>query len=270
MGGPGSGRKGGARDAKGQFTIEGAIAITTAEAVADVEKLEGKVDELTGATDRNSTALDKNTQEMDDNTDSKKKNTSETGDAVAGLDTYAISLQIATSALNQTTGALNKMIGGLAETRFLSEETAQDWQKNVRILEFFTGAMELALAVTLLLNFAGYTLSGAATAMAGGFTAAATSISAAAVASWAFMAPWIPLIILVTAFVAAIYLIATNLDGLAKLLDIVANGFKKLAIGIEEVFGFTTGLTSSVTGLGDALTDNPVTKMISKAGGAIF
>ena len=62
----------------------------------------------------------------------------------------------------------------------------------------------------------------------------------------------------------------SNLEGLAKILGVVTDGFKTLAGWIQEVFGFTTGLTSSLTALGDAFTDNPVTKLLSKAGGAIF
>ena len=35
----------------------------------------------------------------------------------------------------------------------------------------------------------------------------------------------------------------------------------------KQLFDMVTGLTSSLGSLGDAFTDNPVTKLISKAGG---
>ena len=47
------------------------------------------------------------------------------------------------------------------------------------------------------------------------------------------------------------------------------DGFASLASIASNAAGVVSGLTSSITGLGDAFTDNPMMKMLGKAGGAL-
>ena len=73
MGGPGSGRRGGSRDAGGRFTMEGAITIAVAEAVDNVELLADQTQKLTQILDNNSGALDENSQSLEKIVVKKKK-----------------------------------------------------------------------------------------------------------------------------------------------------------------------------------------------------
>jgi ABC-type multidrug transport system fused ATPase/permease subunit len=260
MGGPGSGNPGQARGAGGRFVISGAITIATAEAVEDQTK------KLTEVLDRNSDALDENSNSLERNTQEKGENNDKTGDSIEDLDTYAINLQVATSALNQSTGALMKMVSGLEAWGAINEDTASMLQDQIRKLEFFTGALELGLAVTLLLNFAGYSLTGmfaGATTAAGG---AATAMGGFATATYAALAPFAPIILAVVAFVAVIIFLLKYVDEIDAMLGKFRDSMSGVFAITDLTAGVVTGLASNLKGLGDALTNNPITGLLSKAG----
>tara|TARA_R100001510_G_scaffold34849_1_gene31355 strand:- start:3958 stop:4770 length:813 start_codon:yes stop_codon:yes gene_type:complete len=270
MGGPGSGRRGGARDAGGRFTMEGAISITVAEAVDNVELLADQTQKLTQILDKNSGALDENSQSLDKNSNEKVENSDKTKQNINDLDVYAVNLQVATSALNQSTGALMKMTSGLEAAGVLTAEQAAQTQKYIRVLEIFTGAMELALSVTLILNFFGYSLTAAMTAAAGGVGTLTTSLVSAAAASYAFLAPWAPLIFIVTVVLAVLLLLQLELDILGKAIGMMNAGLSQMVNSLGAVLGLASGVTSAFGSLGDALMDNPMSKTLLKAGGSVF
>tara|TARA_R100001086_G_scaffold91116_1_gene45063 strand:- start:231 stop:1043 length:813 start_codon:yes stop_codon:yes gene_type:complete len=270
MGGPGSGRRGGARGADGRYVMEGAISITVAEATDNLELLEGQVKKLTQVLDNNSSALDENSQALDKNTQEKDDNNSSTGKGINEIDGYAVNLQIATSALNQTTGALMKMTSGLEAANIITAEQAQTYQRYIRILEIFTGAAELALAVTLLLNFAGITLTQAIGGASGAFSVLTASLVKAAAASYAFLAPWVPLILIVTAVITVLLILQFEFDIIGKAIGMMNAGLSQMVDSLSAVSGLITGLTSGISGFGDSIRDTPVVKGLLKAGGSVF
>ena len=270
MGGPGSGRRGAARDAGGRFTMEGAITVTVAEAVDNVELLADQTQKLTQILDKNSGALDENSQSLDKNSQEKEENNKKTGKGIEEIDAYAINLQVATSALNQSTGALMKMTSGLEAANLRTAEQAAQYQKNIRVLEIFTGAMELALSVTLLLNFAGYSLTGAMTAAAGGVGTLTGALLNGAAASYAFLAPWAPLIAIIAVVLAVLFLLQFELDILGKAIGMMNAGLAQMVDSLGAVAGLVSGVTSAFGALGDSLTDNPLSKTLLKAGGSVF
>tara|TARA_Y100000401_G_scaffold50387_1_gene39320 strand:- start:4316 stop:5128 length:813 start_codon:yes stop_codon:yes gene_type:complete len=270
MGGPGSGRRGGARDAGGRFTMEGAITVTVAEAVDNVELLADQTQKLTRILDKNSGALDENSQSLDKNSSEKEENSDKTKQNINDLDVYAVNLQVATSALNQSTGALMKMTSGLEAAGALTAEQAAETQRYIRVLEIFTGAMELALSVTLILNFFGYSLTAAMTAAAGGVSTLTTSLVSGAAASYAFLAPWAPLIALITVIVAVLFILQMQFDILGKAIGMMNAGLAQMVDSLGAVAGLVSGVTSAFGALGDSLTDNPLSKTLLKAGGSVF
>lgn len=274
MGGAGSGNpnagKGQPRNAAGQFTIEGAITIAVAEAVDNVELLADQTQRLTQILGNNSGALNENSQSLDKNTQEKEENNKKTGKGIEEIDAYAINLQVATSALNQSTGALMKMTSGLEAANIISAEQAAQYQKNIRVLEIFTGAMELALSVTLLLNFAGYSLTGAMAAASAGVGTLTTSLVGAAAASYAFLAPWAPLIFIVVAVVAALLILQFEFDIIGKAIGMMNLGLSQMVDSLGAVMSLASGVASAFGSLGDALTDNPLSKTLLKAGGSVF
>ena len=270
MGGPGSGRRGAARDAGGRFTMEGAISVTVAEAVDNIELLADQTQKLTQILDKNSGALDENSQSLDKNSQEKEENNKKTGKGIEEIDAYAINLQVATSALNQSTGALMKMTSGLEAANIISAERATELQKNIRVLEIFTGAMELALSVTLLLNFAGYSLTGAMTAASAGVGTLTGALLNGAAASYAFLAPWAPLILIVAAVVTVLLILQFEFDIIGKAIGMMNLGLSQMVDSLGAVMNLVSGVTSAFGSLGDALTDNPLSKTLLKAGGSVF
>ena len=78
-----------------------------------------------------------------------------------------------------------------------------------------------------------------------------------------------PFVLVGFIIVGVVFLIMSNLEGLKKIVDGVVDGFASLASIASNAAGVVSGLTSSITGLGDAFTDNPMMKMLGKAGGAL-
>ena len=275
MGGPGSGRRGGARIPKGQagagqFTIEGAIAITTAEAVEGVQKLDREVENLTGAVEKSSNAIDENTKEIDENTDSKKKNKDETGDLKDEQFELQIALQLSVSALNQMTGALLKVVGAMEQLNLVSEETAEKSRNVIAALEILVGVLEFILTLFLLVVTANYILNSSMVASAigtGGLTVAMLGLGKAVAI---ILIQFAPLVIFLAAIAYGFKILFDTLRGNTEAIDAIDRQLGKLRDLLSDIVGLTSGLTSGIGALGDVVRDNPATKFLSKAGGSIF
>jgi len=148
MGGPGSGRHGGARDAStGKFITVG-LDITGADKVSQkLEQVSESTKKLKDSTKDGTAATDANTTSTDKNTGSKSRNRQEQNNLIDAQTKSVIMLQASTSALNQGVGATYKMIAGLEAMGAMTTEQAQAMQKFVRQLEFFTGLLELGLSI---------------------------------------------------------------------------------------------------------------------------
>lgn len=93
-----------------------------------------------------------------------------------------IIIQGATSALNQMTGGVYKTIGGLEAMGLLNEEDARQLQEKARIVEFFTGVLEIILSVyTLYIAYGAY-VSATTTGITAAKTAETSSVMANTVA----------------------------------------------------------------------------------------
>lgn len=275
MGGPGSGRRGGARIPKGQagagqFTIEGAIAITTAEAVEGVQKLDREVENLTGAVEKSSDAIDENTKEIDENTDSKKKNKGETSNLKDEQFELQIALQLSVSALNQMTGALLKVVGAMEQLNLVSEETAEKSRNVIAALEILVGVLEFILTLFLLVVTANYILNSSMVASAigtGGLTVAMLGLGKAV---GIILIQFAPLVIFLAAIAYGFKILFDTLRGNTEAIDAIDRQLGKLRDLLSDIVGLTSGLASSIGALGDVVRDNPATKFLSKAGGSIF
>ena len=246
------------------------VVMDAEDAIIKTQQLDGEVDNLTtsmteleGATERTRTAGKEFSSSFDDAADSLEDVDMANLKAMAGM-------TMMVSALNQVTGGVYKTVGGLEAWGFVNEEQAKSLQDHARKLEALTGPLEIIISLEILATMMGKPFLATLWAKVPAFTGVGAAATTAATGVWAFMAPLLPFVVLGLIVVGVIFLIMSNLEGLAKILGVVTDGFKTLAGWIQEVFGFTTGLTSSLTALGDAFTDNPVTKLLSKAGGAIF
>lgn len=246
------------------------VVMDAEDAIIKAQQLDGEVDNLTtsmteleGATANVATTGKTFSSSFDDAADSLEDADMANLKAMAGM-------TMMVSALNQVTGGIYKTIGGLEAAGAINEDQARAWQKTARVLELFTGPLEILISLEIMATMMGKPFLATLWAKVPAFNAVGISASGAATAVWAFMAPLLPFVVLGLIVVGVIFLIMSNLEGLAKILGVVTDGFKNLAGWLQEVFGFTTGLTSSLTALGDAFTDNPVTKLLSKAGGAVF
>tara|TARA_R110000824_G_scaffold243091_2_gene431732 strand:+ start:844 stop:1635 length:792 start_codon:yes stop_codon:yes gene_type:complete len=261
MGGMGSGVKGSGEGVYIQVYME------AGEAISSASKLDGKVNEVTESFKQMQLAG----QEF----------SGTAGDVTAGYDDMAdgtknleesqlkamVGMTMVVSGLNQLTGSLYKTIGGLEAAGVINEDQARAWQKNARMVELFTGPLEFAISLMILYQAASLPMVASLWAKVPAFSAVGASAMTAAVGVWAFMAPLLPFIAVALIVVGVIFLIMSNLDLLTKGIGLVTDGFKAYLEIIMGVVDMVTGLTSSFSALGDAFTDNPVTKMLSKAGG---
>jgi len=168
--------------------------------------------------------------------------------------------------LNQLTGSLYKTIGGAEAFGLINKEQAAQLQENARVIELLTGPLEFLISMYIL--YAGATaLAGVANiSLAGSFgtvTAAATSM---ALATAAAMAPLLVGVAIGLAVVAVFTLVFHAFKRQAEIIAFVKDGAEKLVSVFMQIA--TVGITAgqSVRGLGDALTDNPLSKSLLKAG----
>jgi len=270
MGGPGSGRPKTSSNTGGggRYTIEGEVTMTVVDAIAPMQELKTEVD-----------GVSRSVKKLDNDMDSVEWVKMHTGAEIAAekqknlelanINTM-VTLQSLTAASNQLTGATYKMIAGLEATGKISTERAADLQNTARQAELLTGAFEFLLAIEILLNVAGMSMLPVLT----GITAGMTGVAAA---TWAAVAPlliftgYVLLVVGVVAIMIGIlYLVHKHWNEIANVIGVVNAGFQQMLDIVLSATGAITGLTSALGSIGDAFTDNPVTKGLAKAGGAIF
>ena len=270
MGGPGSGRKGARRNPKGQMMKEADLTFTVVAeadgATAAIENLDATVDNLTMSFQQ----LDNNFEATSKSMNTYTLETDKAADATDKLEMETLGAMAAAtmmvSGLNQLTGSLYKTIGGLEAAGLRNEEQARQLQEHARKIELLTGPLEFLISMYIL--YAGATaLAGVANiSLAGSFgivTAAATSM---ALATAAAMAPLLVGVAIGLAVVAVFTLVFHAFKRQAEIIAFVKDGAEKLVSVFMQIA--TVGITAgqSVRGLGDALTDNPLSKSLLKAG----
>ena len=249
MGGPGSGNPGQARIPKGQpgagqFVIAGAVAITTAEAVESVQKLDKEVEGLTDSVEKNSDALDENTKETDENTDSKKKNKEGTEDLKNEQFELQIALQLTVSALNQTTGALLKVVGAAEQLGAISDESAEATRRFISRLEILVGVLEFVLSVFLLFVTTQYILNSGMVASAigtGGLTAAMLGLGKAVAIT---LLQFAPLIIFLAAIAYGFKILIDNFKAATVAADMLNEGLDRMEDLVNRLINGVRGLGS--------------------------
>ena len=270
MGGPGSGRKGARRNPKGQMMKEADLTFTVVAeadgATAAIENLDASVDDLTMSFQQ----LDNNFEATSKSMNTYTLETDKAADATNELQMETLGAMAAAtmmvSGLNQLTGSLYKTIGGLEAAGALNEDQARQFQENARVIELLTGPLEFLISMYILYA-GGVALAGVANvSLAGSFgtvTAAATSM---AVATAAAMAPLLVGVAIGLAVVAVFTLVYHAFKRQAEIIAFVKDGAEKLVSVFMQIasVGITAG--QSVRGLGDALTDNPLSKSLLKAG----
>ncbi len=262
MGGLGSGIPGGAGDG-----VYIRIVADADEADQNLSKLEGSIDDVTHSFQQMENAGQEVTTTMGKVSAGYEDVGDSAGTAGTEINAFMINATMAVSGLNQLTGSLYKTIGGLEAAGAINEETAKSWQENARKIEILTGPLEFLISLMILKQAYDAGFLASLWAQVPAFTAVGTTASWAATGLWAFMAPILAFIIPVLAVVAVIVLLVQNWD---KVTEALKKAMMPLLMVVDlhkQLFDMVTGLTSSLGSLGDAFTDNPVTKLISKAGG---
>jgi len=270
MGGPGSGRKGSARGADGRFVMAGEITMVVVGAVESIKSLTAENEKLKRSLNSTTESMKTNKDVSKDLQKAINKSAKEMGDMELASIKTMVTLQSLTSASNQLTGATYKMIAGAEASNFIDQERAVQLQETARRVELLTGAFEFLLAIEILLQVAGWSMMPTLTAITGG-------MAGVAAATWAAVAPmiiftgWVLLVVGVFAIlIGIIYIAVKHWEDIAKMIGVVNAGFTQMLDLVLGATGAVTGLTSSLGGIGDAFTDNPVTRGLAKAGGAIF
>jgi len=270
VGNKNSGRRGARRNPKGQMMKEADLTFTVVAeadgATASIENLDSTVDNLTMSF-----------QQLDDNFKATSKSmntytleTDKAADATNDLQMETLGAMAAAtmmvSGLNQLTGSLYKTIGGLEATGLINEEVARSWQENARMIELLTGPLEFLISMYILYVGAAALSGVASVALGGSFAAVTAAASAAAVAIGAALAPLLVGVAIGLAVVAVFTLVYHAFKRQAEIIAFVKDGAEKLVSVFMQIasVGITAG--QSVRGLGDALTDNPLSKGLLKAG----
>ena len=237
------------------------------EAEQNLSKLDGKVNDVTTSFQQMENEGQGVTTTMGDVTGTTEQLTSDTEDLeMANLKAMA-GMTMMVSALNQVTGGIYKTIGGMEAAGWINEDTARSWQENARAIELLTGPLEIIISLEIMATMMGKPFLASLWAKVPAFGAVGTSATVAASALWAFMAPILAFIVPVLAVVAVIVLLVMHWD---KVTEAMKKAMIPLMMYIDlqkQLLDMVLGLTSSLGSLGDAFTDNPITKLISKAGG---
>ena len=273
MGGPGSGRRGATARSPttGQFVIEGAVTMTAVGAIDTFDMLEKEQIQLQAAIDNTSREMEEQTrvsrdlqQAIDESSEPNKRFISEQTEQL-------ILIQSVTSGVNQATGGLYKFISGLEAAGVINEETARSYQESVRVVETFTGALEFLLAAELLL--VAFTKKGLIQTLGLqglGFKGIALAAGSAAASVGLFVLAIAGIVILATAIVILFVRLNEKFDIVGKSIGVLNAGVFTLVELFTQAKDAGDGVVSMLTDLGDAFTDNPLTKTLAKAGGAIL
>lgn len=273
MGGPGSGRRGPTVQSPttGQFVIEGAVTMTAVGAIDTFDMLGKEQMELQAAIEDTSREMEEQARVSRDLQQSLDKTDDSTKELLDSQTKQLILIQSLTSGVNQLTGGLYKAIAGLEATTLITEEQARKFQEVVRVAELFTGTLETLLAVELLL-FAttGKGLIARLGLQALGFKGVAAAAGSAALSVGLFVLTAASILILATAIVMLFVHLNKKFDLVGKSIGVLNAGVFTLVDLFSQAKDAGDGVVSVLTDIGDAVLDNPLTKSIAKAGGAIL
>tara|TARA_R100000234_G_scaffold77724_1_gene48476 strand:+ start:30 stop:794 length:765 start_codon:yes stop_codon:yes gene_type:complete len=186
---------------------------------------------------------------------------------VANISTM-LALEGMTSGLNQFISAKYKRIEADLAAGEISQEEAEAQRKQVKQQELYTSTLEKYIAIGRIVAATDALM----TAMKlSNVKATIAQIKANKVLN--FVLRQNPLVKLIIVITAAVLIYKKFGDEIHRLKDGFIM-FGKVIKEIVELFGnllsTTTALASSLTGIGDFMSDNPISKSISKAGGAIL
>ena len=273
MGGPGSGRRGPTTKSPttGQFVIEGAVTITAAGAIEAFDMLAKEQMELQSAIDNTSREMEEQARVSRDLQQAIDETEDSTKELLDAQTKQLILIQSITSGVNQFTGGLYKAIAGAEALGLANEEQARKAQEAVRSLELLTGTLETLLAIELLL-FAttGKGLIARLGLQALGFKGVAVAAGSAAVTVGLFVLAIAGIVILATAIVMLFIHLNKKFDLVGKSIGVLNAGVFTLVDLFSQAKNAGDGVLSMLSDLGDAFTDNPLTKSLAKAGGAIL
>tara|TARA_R100000234_G_C4964627_1_gene163360 strand:- start:8 stop:829 length:822 start_codon:yes stop_codon:yes gene_type:complete len=273
MGGPGSGRRGATARSPttGRFVIEGAVTMTAVGAIDTFDMLGKEQIELQAA-------IDNTNKEMEEQTRLSRElqaSLDDTKDSSNGLLSSQVEqlvvIQSLTSGVNQLTGGFYKAISGAEALGIINEEQARKAQETVRGLELLTGSLEALLAVELLL--VAFTKKGLIQTLGLqglGFKGIAVAAGSAAASVGMFVLAIAGIVILAAAIVILFVKLNEKFDIVGKSIGVLNAGVFTLVDLFSQAKDAGDGVVSVLTDIGDAVLDNPLTKSIAKAGGAIL
>lgn len=247
MGGPGSGRRGGARNELGQYTIAGTMTLAVGDTIEKFQMAKKEQDALQASLDKTSQSMRKQKDvskqlqaSIDKSTESQKLYEDEQ------LRSMFV-LQSVTAATNQLTGSMYKMISGAEATGRITAEQAAQYQRTVRVVELLTGAMEAMLAIEILLQAAGTSMAPILAKMTTGMSGYATATWSAVAAQVALLAPWVWAAAKVAAIVAVFVALALAVKWAYDNMELI------VAVG-KEITGSFLAAGKAVDGLKSSLT----------------
>jgi len=266
MGGPGSGRRGGARNEMGQYTIAGTMTLAVGDTIEKFQMAKKEQDALQASLDKTSKSMKKQkdaSKELKDSTDDSTKSIKLHEDEQLRV---MFVLQSVTAATNQLTGSMYKMISGAEAAGRITAEEAAQYQRTVRVVELLTGALEAMLATEILLQAMGTSMAPILAKMTSGMAGYATATWTAVAAQAALLAPWLILAAKIAAIVAVFVALALAVKWAYDNMELIAAVGKDIASSFMAAGKAVDGLKSSLTFTGARETMEGWTE---KAGGII-
>ena len=242
------------RGAGGKFKahLSFTVVADAENAIQTFEDVRGSVGEVEIAMDNLGSELGEVSGTMDRASDSTK-------DFNDGLDTNMVNLTMGVSALNQMTGALYKTIGGLEAAGVINQEVAQDWQKNARVLELFTGPLEFVVSLMIgyslaihlgIINTGAWTSAIAYLTGGAGLGGLMTSLGTVLGGLASFVSGVLVVVAVVLTIAAAISLWNDRAQVMASWGDIVADRLDRIAAAGERAKEVVTDMVETWDNLG--------------------
>ena len=149
-------------------------------------------------------------------------------DAQINFMAMMVGLEGLTSGLNQLTGGMRKMTAAMTQTGMATEEQTEKLNKQIAMVELFTGPMESLIAIVKLSTVIQAVYTGVKSIDIG------VTISAT-VANWGFAASLIAVNLAAVGFIAIVGLALLLLIDTERGLRIVADGLNTTAAGLHMV-----------------------------------
>lgn len=186
---------------------------------------------------------------------------------VANISTM-LALEGMTSGLNQFISSKYKRIEADLAAGKISQEEAEAQRKQVKQQELYTSTLEKYIAIGRIVAATDALM----TAMKmSNVRATIAQIKANRILNFVLRQnPLVKLIIVITAAVLIYKKFGDEIHRLKDGFVMFGKVIKEIVELFGKLLGTTTALASSLTNIGDFMSDNPITKSISKAGGAIL